>query len=268
MELTQSQKEIVSDTSRFRVVNCGRRFGKSTLAALEMIGKAVAKDDTRIAYIANTYQQARDIVWEMLKKFAGQAIYKVNESRLEIIINTQDGGKSTITLRGWENVETARGLKFHFLVLDEVASMKNFWMNWQEVLRPTLTDYKGEVLFLSTPKGFNHFYDIYNLEKDKEKGKNFKSFHYTSYDNDYLPREEIETAKQELTEDRFAQEYMADFRKMEGLVYKEFDRNKHLYTDKDILPRSVAYIQGIDFGYTNPAAILKIMVDGDSNYWI
>lgn len=61
---------------------------------------------------------------------------------------------SQIILRGWEAVETLRGQSFDFLVLDEVASMRNFWMGWNEVLSPTLTDRAGDALFISTPKGF------------------------------------------------------------------------------------------------------------------
>src|SRR3990167_7035651 len=113
-----------------------------------------------------------------------------------------------------------RGKKNDFIIPDEVASYRNFWTGWKEVLRPTLTDTQGEGLFLSTPKGYNHFYDLCNLELIDT---DYKSFHYTTYDNPHIPVDEIEKAKKELTEDRFAQEYLADFRKTQGLVYKEFD---------------------------------------------
>ena len=168
-----------------------------------------------------------------------------------------------ISLRGWESIETMRGQKFHFIVVDEIASMRNWASNWQEVIRPTLTDFKGEALFISTPKGFNHFYDIINLE---HKDGDYKSFHYTSYDNPFIPFEELEKAKKELTEDRFAQEYMADFRKTEGLVYKEFDRTRHIYDEQVI--QEADRIGAIDWGYTNPAASYLIQKDTDRNYWI
>jgi PBSX family phage terminase large subunit len=223
---------------------------------VNVIARAVAEGKTKIAYIAPTYQQARDIAWEMLKKvFIGA---EFNESRLEIRISDR-----TVYLRGWEAVETLRGQKFDLLVIDEIAMMRNFWVNWQEIIRPTLTDTQGKVLFISTPKGFNHFYDLYNLQ---DKDSDYKSFHFTSYDNPYLPVEELDKAKEELPEDRFAQEYLADFRKTEGLVYKEFNREKHVTseTPKNIIDT----ILGIDFGYTNPAAIIPIGIDGDSHYWI
>lgn len=266
MNLHTAQSQIASDTHRFRVVNCGRRFGKTTLAVLEMVAKAIYGNERQICYIAPTYQQARDIAWQELKRICQPVINKVNESRLEVILNTTKGGTSTIMLRGWESIETLRGQKFDFIVVDEIASMRNWFTNWQEVIRPTLTDVKGEALFISTPKGFNHFYDIFNLEN---KDPDYKSFHFTTYNNPHIPFEEIEKAKQELTEDRFAQEYMADFRKTEGLVYKEFDRQRHVYSDRNLEPEyPTDILAGIDWGWTNPASSHKFKKSPDRHYWI
>ena len=258
--LTTAQSTIAKDTTRFRVVCCGRRGGKTTLAVEEMKGKALSKP-SRIAYIANTYQQARYIAWELLKKQLQPIIISANESRLEIKVRTIKGGESLIILRGWESVETLRGQAFDFIVIDEVAMMRNFWVNWQEVLRPTLTDTRGEVMFISTPSGYNHFYDLYNTAL---VDKNFRSFHFTSYDNPHIPRDEIDAAKGQMTAERFSQEYMAEFSKTTGLVYKEFNREKHLY---EKLPQGeFELIAGIDFGYTNPAAVLHVFTNGEKYY--
>jgi PBSX family phage terminase large subunit len=261
MILHKTQEIVAESKHRFRVVNCGRRWGKTTLAVLEMVAKAVFKDDARVVYIAPTYQQARDIAWNDLKKLCKPVSLNVNEARLEITIKTKTGGQSIIWLRGWESVETLRGQRFDFVVIDEIASMRNFFMNWEEVIRPALTDRRGEVLFVSTPKGFNHFYDLFN----KNDG-DYKSFHFTTYDNPHMPVDEIEKAKKELPENRFAQEYMADFRKQEGLVYKEFSRERHVYDTAPI--RVDEYIAGIDFGFTNPCAVIHIKRDGDDNYYV
>jgi PBSX family phage terminase large subunit len=183
---------------------------------------------------------------------------------LELVVNNLNSKTSLIQLRGWEAIETLRGQKFDFMIIDEVASMRNFWEKWHEVLRPTLSDTRGSVLFISTPKGFNHFYDLYNIEI---KDKDYKSFHYTSYDNPYIPKDEIDKAKIEMTENRFYQEYMADFRKQEGLVYKEFERERHLFDD---LPDYtwVDKISGVDFGFVNPTGIVLIHKDKKGCYWI
>lgn len=256
MILTPWQGTVADDRHRFRVICCGRRAGKTILAVEEMKGRAIYTQ-ANIAYVAPTYQQARDIAWETLKKELRGATLSVNESRLEIKVKNVKNTESMITLRGWESIESLRGQSFDMLVVDEVAMMRNFWISWQEVIYPTLTDRKGEVMFISTPKGFNHFYELYNMELDQPKNKDWKSFHFTTYDNPHLPKDEIDKAKEQITETRFAQEYLADFKKVEGLVYKEFDRNRHLY---DTLPKDTHFelLGGVDFGYTHPAAVMHV----------
>lgn len=265
MFLHDTQKPVASDLHRFRVLCCGRRWGKTTLSIDQIKGRA-AIPNSRIAYVAPTYQQARDIAWEQLKKDCKDAAETINESRLEIkLVNG-----SLIILRGWESIETLRGQAFDLVVLDEVAMMRNFWLHWQEVIRPTLTDRKGEAIFISTPKGFNHFYELFNLENDKEVNANdeWKSFHYTTYDNPHIPKEEVDAAKISVTEDRFAQEYLADFRKTEGLVYKEFDREEHLITediDEDEY-NIVETLGGVDFGFRHYAAAITVKKSGSGKY--
>ena len=262
MELHLTQNEVANDTHRFRVLCCGRRWGKTTLAVEEIKGVALSKN-ARIAYIAPTFQQSRDIAWQMLIKELKPITKKINESRLELEVMNLKGGTSSIALRGWEAIETLRGQFFDFIVIDEVASMRNFNVYWQEVVRPTLTDTKGQCMFISTPKGFNHFYDLFNT-----KDEDYQSFHFTSYDNPHIPKEEIDKAGKEIPEDRFAQEYMADFRKTEGLVYKEFDRSRHITGEEETGRTYTDTILGIDFGYTNPSSIIPIKIDSDNHYWI
>lgn len=254
ISLTKAQAEIALDKHRFRVLNCGRRFGKTTLAIEEIKGK-IAAGKKHICYIAPTYQQARDIAWEALKKELRGADF--NESRLEIRIID-----CVVVLRGWESIETLRGQAFDFIVIDEAAMMRNFDVNWEEIIRPTLTDTIGKAMFISTPKGFNHFYDLFNKELDDT---DYRSFHFTTYDNPNIPVEELEKARKEMTEDRFAQEYLADFKKASGLVYKEFTRDC-IYSDEK--HNTIEKIAGVDFGYTNPSAILTIDRDSDNNYWV
>lgn len=263
MVLHSSQVEVASDLHRFRVLCNGRRWGKTTLAVEEIKGKLISKP-CRIAYISTTFQQSRDIAWEIMKRELRPAVISINEARLEIKVKNVQGGESVVFLRGWESVETLRGQQFDFLVLDEVASMRNFWSGWNEVLSPTLTDTRGEALFISTPKGFNHFYDLYNLQ---DVDPDYKSWHFTTYDNPYIPVDEIEREKRTKPENAFAQEYLADFRKTEGLVYKEFSREIHIF---DELPQ-IGFIEtlgGVDFGFTHPAAVPTIKKDFDGGYWM
>lgn len=268
MILTPAQSTIAQDKHRFRVIDAGRRFGKSTLISWEMLAIGVSFDNARVPYYAPTRDDARDIMWGMLKKVCEPVVVSINDGRLEITIRNKFGGTSLLLLYGWEAVQERGkgvGVKNNHIFLDEVSKYKNFWQAWQEILRPTLTDLAGGATFISTPNGFNHFYDLYKLELSDP---DYKSFHYTSYDNPHLPVEEIEKAKKELTEDRFAQEYLADFRKTEGLVYKEFERSKHIFDDYDLIINPKEKIAGLDFGFTNPTAIPCITVDFDNNFWI
>jgi phage terminase large subunit len=228
-----------------------------------MVGKAVAKKDTQVAYIATTVQQARDIAWAMLKKVAGKALVHVNETRLELTLRTVDGGTSTIWFRGWEAVDTLRGQWFDYLVIDEIASMRRWKSNWEEILRATLTDKQGEAMFISTPKGFNHFYDLFNKELDDPT---YKSFQFKTVDNPHINPDEVEVAKTQMAEDAFYQEYEAEFRTYSGLVFKEFDRRVHVIDPIEV--DEMTHYRYIDFGFTAPAAVGFIALDGEGNWYV
>lgn len=270
-KLHHAQSKIALDTHRFRVINAGRRFGKSSLIAWEMFAMAVSNPDARIPYYAPTRDDARDIMWGPLKKICDPLLIDANESRLELKIKNKFGGESLIILYGWEAVQERGkgvGVKNNHIYLDEVSKYREFFQGWEEILLPTLIDLKGGATFISTPSGFNHFYDLYNYENDLVVNANneWKSFHFTSYDNPFLDPEEINGKKISTTEDRFAQEYLADFRKTEGLVYKEFSRALHVTSEKPELV--VETLGGVDFGYTHPTAVPTVKKDYTGCYWI
>ena len=229
MNFHEGQLQVYNDPARFKVVCAGRRWGKSSFAIQTMMYFALLRPKSKVIYFAPTISQARDIVWNELKTQIYQTNIQAgdpNESRLEINIkNIDQNGNllpttSSIWLRGTENIESARGNKIDFLVVDEVASMRNWTYVWNEVLRPTLTDVRGEAIFISTPRGMNFFYDLFNKE---QKDTDYKSFRFTTYDNPYIPVDEIEKAKLELSQESFAQEYLAEFVSVSGQFYKEFD---------------------------------------------
>lgn len=260
MQLTSSQDRIISDSHRFRVVACGRKFGKTTLNAEELVANAISGNDRRVMYVAPTLGDARRLMWDRIKQYG--ATIKENDTRMELKVATYKGGMSTIFLGSWEKVQNYRGDEFDFIVFDEVQDYRNFWVGWQEAMRPTLTPRRGMAMFTGTPKGFNHFYDLYNLEYNDE---DFKSFHFTTYDNPFIPVDEIEKAKAQETTERFAQEYLAEFRKSEGLVFKEFDRNKHIFDFE--VHEYTDFLAGVDFGYTNPTAIPSICLK-DAKFYV
>lgn len=217
MLLHPKQKDIVRSNARFKVIRAGRRSGKTALEVEEMAFKAVSKKDRNIFYIAPTQSQARDIIWEIIKKrLVGVA--RPNETRLEMKVLTQDGGYSTIFISGWENKENFRGKAAHFIVFDEVDTMKNFFIGWQEIFRPTLLDTGGGAVFIGTPKKENP--NLRRLEKIAETDKDYASFHFVTSDNPFIPPEEIDKARKESDYDTFRQEYLAEYLDNQGSLFR------------------------------------------------
>lgn len=261
IHLSKWQTEVLDDPHRFRVVNAGRRSGKSVLAQLWTIYRA-SQEQGLYWIVSPTIVQSKQIHWRGLQQLVPQGLIE-KKNEVERSITFKNG--SVIELKGAENPDALRGVKLRGLVIDEIASIRNWDWLWSEVLRPTLTDYEAPALFISTPKGFNHFYELY--QTGQSTNDTYKSWRFTSYDNPYIPKGEIDNAKKELTEDTFYQEYMADFRKYTGLVYKEFDRQIHAI-EPFTIPESWSFYRSVDFGSTNPTACLWIAVDGDDNWFV
>lgn len=262
MVFHKTQSLVAQSQARFRVVNCGRQWGKTTLACWEMFACAYSKGGRRIAYFATTYGQARDIAWTYLLGISKDVRVSVNETRLELKIKTQDGGESEIVLRGFESVETARGQQFDFIVLDEVAKMRNFKEGWEAVLLGTLAFRRGTALFISTPYGFNHFYDIY---KQSDVSKDYESWTFSSFDNPYLPVDYLESIRQTVTTDFWSQEYLAEFKRFTGLVYSEFDITKHV--EPFDLQGKTTPLFGMDFAVRGWTASLPCFIDTNGDFY-
>lgn len=197
-------------------------------------------------YVAPTYKQAKLIAWRLLLSYLPEElIAKTNETELTVYLKNN----STISLKGADNPDSLRGVGINGLILDEYAFTDPY--AW-DVLRPLLTDRKGWVIFISTPNGYNHFYDLWNMEQTSDS---FKSFHFTSYDNPYLDPEEIDEAKKSMSSERFDQEYMAEFTKRAGTIW-QFNRTVHVVPRRNP-DKSSTIIGSIDFGFAigHPTAI-------------
>ena len=267
--LHPGQLAIVADSHRFKVINAGRRFGKSVYVAWEMFAIAVSSDNARVIYYAPTRDDARNIMWNIIKEICGPLIVgEANESRLEIKVHNRYGTTSLIALYGWEALQERGqgvGVRNNHIFLDEVSKYKNFSFGWEEILRPTLIDLKGGATFISTPNGFNHFYDLTLMDG---QNPDWKYFHFTSLDNPHLPADELEAMRLEMTEDRYAQEILGEFRKKEGLVYKEFRRESHVVSELPDDFECLTTLGGVDWGHTHPCAVITIKKDYNGNYWV
>jgi hypothetical protein len=251
IRLTPWQNSVWDNPARFKIINTGRRTGKTTVSVVKMLYEA-SFGNKRIWYIAPTYRQAKQIAWELLKEYTpGKAKAQFNETELK---STWNNG-STIELKGADNPESLRGTYIDFLIMDEVAFIPNWSTVW-EAVRPLLTDKVSSAWFISTPNGLNHFHDLYQMQN---KDSDYKSFHFTSYDNPHLKTEEIEKAKKEMDENSFKQEYMADFVRPKGTVYSEWPLNNFRSVPYDtMLPVHIT----MDFGVNDPTSIIWIQPQG------
>ena len=216
MILHEKQRIVVRSPVRFKTVRAGRRSGKTTLEVEDMSFTALSESNSPVFYIAPTQTQARSIIWEHLKSRLA-SVGEANEQRLEMKVPTQDGGSSLIVVSGWENREHFRGRRAKKIFFDEVDTMRDFFIGWQEIFRPALTDYAGGAMFCGTPKSENP--NLRRLEKLAETDPDFAAFHFTSYDNPFIPKSEIEKARIELDPLTFRQEMMAEYNDVLGALF-------------------------------------------------
>ena len=214
IELLPWQQQVWSDDTRFKIVAAGRRTGKSRLAAWLLIVNALESSKGNVFYVAPTQGQARDIMWQTLLELGNPVIVSSHINNLQIkLING-----ATISLKGADRPETMRGVSLKFLVMDEYADMKP--EVFEQILRPALADQKGNALFIGTPMGRNHFYELYQYA-ELEDDPTYKAWHFTSYDNPLLDSEEINVAKKSMSSYAFRQEFMASFEARGSEMFKE-----------------------------------------------
>lgn len=214
-QLLDWQKEVYSDSTRFKVVVAGRRCGKSRLSVVNLLVEGLkCPKGSAVMYVAPTQGQARQIIWDAIMDLGRDVISNSHVNNMDItLIN---GAK--IYVRGSDRPDTLRGVSLTYLVLDEVADIKAD--TWEKVLRASLSDKKGKALFIGTPKGRNWFYDMYNLGLSEEDSE-WKSWHFTTRDNPLIDPDEIEGAKKSLSSFSFKQEYEASFDNAGTDVFKE-----------------------------------------------
>jgi predicted phage terminase large subunit-like protein len=236
VELHPKQTEVFNDSHRFKVVAAGRRFGKSRLAAWTLIIEALKSTEKDVFYVAPTFQQAKDIMWSVLKELGHEVIKSVHENTAVItLVNDRK-----IYLKGSDRPDTMRGVGLAYVVIDEYADMKP--QVFEQILRPALSDVKGGALFIGTPKGRNHFYELYQMSQ-KGEDEDWVSFHFTSFDNPLLDPKEIEAAKKSMSSFSFRQEYLASFEAAQSDLFKD---EWLKYVDSDDLPSDGSYYIAVD----------------------
>jgi len=253
--LHKPHQEVFVSPARFKVISAGRRWGKSYLGSFLLLKAAYETPNGIFWFISPTQSMSRTIIWDVLKeKVIPELVRNINESRLEIeLIN---GAK--ITLKSAEKYDNLRGASLSAVIFDEVASMRNFAEIWQKSIRPALSDRLGFAIFISSPAGRNHFFDLYNRAKQLE---NWDSWQFTTASGGYVLESEIEAARADMDAQAFRQEYYATFESFQGVIVKDFNRDTHIEHDFILQPHEHIFM-GCDLNVNiMPAALAVIRND-------
>jgi len=205
IEKHPKQEEIAKDTTRFKVVVTGRRWGKSVLGGEIALNEIFKKKNALVWIVAPTREMAKEIHWEYLKKRVKELHWKVKINESSLSIRRLMNG-SQLVLKTADNPDRLRGRGLDLIIIDEFRDMKSDV--WDKVLRPTLTDKQGSAIFTSTPNGHDTLFDLY---KKQETESNWKSWHYRTIESPFISADEIEQARKDLDERTFLQEYEASF---------------------------------------------------------
>jgi hypothetical protein len=204
-------------TTRFRVMACGRRFGKTLAATNELAKKALEKANSLNWWIAPTYNQC-DIAFGLLCD-ALQPVMAKDPNKTKMRIELING--SIIEARSAERYQNMRGHGPNFIVFDEASQCPR--AAWEEVVSPALADNQGGGIFISTPLGRDWFYELFLLGQDPDATEWWSQSFPTSA-NPFIPAKEIEHQRRTLTEFTFAQEFLAVFHDDASSVFRKVDQ--------------------------------------------
>jgi hypothetical protein len=202
-----AQLEMLRGRSRFNVVACGRRWGKTDAGIGLIVKKAL--DGEPCGWFAPTYKLL-DEAWERFIETLPADVITCNKS--ERVIRLTTGGRIdfwTLAATTAEQSIAGRGRKYRRVVVDEAAMAQHLEQDWTRAIRPTLSDLQGDAYFLTTPRGQNYLYQLFRRGQSGEPG--WASFTMPTARNPYIMPEEIAAAQRDLPKDAFAQEYLAEF---------------------------------------------------------
>lgn len=248
----QGQKQVLDNLRRFNVVACGRRFGKTALGVIVVVQALL--EGKRVAWMG-PYTKTVEEAWNM--------IYPILEglktrSRINELLTLQNGG--SLEMWSLDKPATMRGRKYHLVIIDEASFIPDLENKWNFIIRPLLTDYRGQAIFLSTPDGYNMFYTLWMRHHNGEQ--NWMSWRLPTSANPFISKEELEEIRESVPELPWRQEYEAEFLAESGAVFTISDYN--IITEPVMPIRCVA---GIDFGKKMDYTVVTVM-DADRPHLI
>ena len=239
------QRRFHNSKKRFRVAATGRQMGKSTMANMEMLKQAWENPNTQYAFISPVFSQAKEQFRRMIACLPLEVIARKSDTELRI--NLING--SIMEYLSGDNPHSLRGKTLHGVLIDEVRDQNPEL--WSQVIRPMISTTKGWAVFISTPAGFNSFYDL--AQKAKED-PDWEFFTGPSTCNPLFTQEEFEAAKKEMSENEFKQEILADFLDLNsGSAYMNFTEENLRETSpfcQGLYSPYLPIVIGLDFNLT------------------
>lgn len=233
--LHPTQREVARSPARYRVLACGRRWGKTRLVSVIAVAEAI--QGKRAWYVAPSYIMA-SVAWRQMRSLARQVpVAVVHESARTVTI-----GRGEVRVRSADSPDSLRGEGLDLAILDECALIRED--TWTAVLRPALADRRGRAVFVSTPRGQNWFWRLYQTAQD---GGDWQAWRYPTSANPYISPDEIRAARQEMPERLYRQEIEAEFIDDAGGVFRRVVDAATAQAQEAAI-RGHRYLIGVDWG--------------------
>lgn len=278
------QAQIKAHPARFKVVACGRRFGKTVLGEDEA-SHAILRGE-KVGWFAPDYKKLAEVYRFFEKTFGAN----INRDQSTALIETSNKTEGRISFKTGGEIEfwsltdpdCGRSRDYDLVIIDEAGLCLELADRWREAIRATLMDRQGKAYFLGTPKPPKSiqlkdyaFYLFFQRGLDEEN-KSWQSFHAPSNSNPTLKPEEIEEMRNEpgMTKRIARQEIDAEFlAQNEGALWSlELIENNRRQVPKDVkLLSIVLFLDPGNITSESTADMTGIVIAGkgdDGHYYV
>ena len=261
---------VHESTKRFKLIVAHRRCGKTVALVNTLIMAALGnkrkEPAPRYAYIAPSFEQAKDLVWSYVKQYT-QGIPGMEFLEGELVAKFKNG--STIRLYGGALAyERMRGIYLDGAVLDEFALLHP--NAFTSVVRPCLSDYRGFAIVSGTAAGEDHFHAL-KLRAEEEPGWDVFEIPISSTGSDALLPEEVEEMRQDMSPEEFSREMMCSFAApVAGAYYTDAINALQLQNrvTKVSVDLNTSVVSSWDLGIRHLQCIWLFQICGREIHWI